>query len=89
MAGFSKIVPRRANHFAEKDTPPPRGDLSVGNDRESRKCLKFLVNKLVEGENKDPFCGSPQYPIHLELDVLCQDVVLRPSSKSQMSTKTP
>jgi hypothetical protein len=58
MAGFSKIVPQHANHFAEKDTPPPRGDLSVGNDRESRECLRFLVNKLVEGENKDPFCGS-------------------------------
>jgi hypothetical protein len=89
MAGFSKIAPRHANHLAEKDTPPPQGDLPVGNDRESGEWLKIPREQLAEGENKDPFCGSPQYPIHLELDVLCQDVVLRPPSKSQTSTKTP
>jgi hypothetical protein len=36
-----------------------RVDLSVGNDKESRECLKFLVNKLVEVVNKIPFCDSP------------------------------
>ena len=37
--------------------------------------LTMPCEQLVEGENKDRLHGSLQYPIHLELDVLCQGVV--------------
>ena len=36
--------------------------------------LAISCEQLVEGENRDRLRGSLQYPIHLELDVLCQDV---------------
>jgi hypothetical protein len=45
--------------------------------------LTIPCEQLVEGENKDRFRDSLQYLIHLGLDVLRQDVVLRLSSKPQ------
>jgi hypothetical protein len=51
--------------------------------------LTIPCEQLVEGENKDRFCDSLQYLIHLGLDVLCQDVVLRLSSKPQTLVRIP
>lgn len=67
-----------------------RGRCAASPGRPFRRKRQGVQRMLkIPCENKDPFCGSPQYPIHLELDVLCQDVVLRPPSKSQTSTKAP
>jgi hypothetical protein len=51
--------------------------------------LTIPCEQLVEGENKDRFCDSLQYLIHLGLDVLCQEVVLRLSSKPQTLVRIP
>jgi hypothetical protein len=57
------------------------GNFSVGNDKESRECLKFLVNNSWRERTRSHSAAL------LNILYICQDVVLRLSSKSQTSTK--